>query len=99
MRYDRTVFFCTDSTTYDASTGDYMEGEAVSASRSASVMDTRTETMHLIYGEIRQGSLTVQLQNHYNEPFDYMLIDGVRYKVDYSRKLRVKQTFIVSKVQ
>ena len=55
--------------------------------------------MHLVYGEIREGSMTIQLQNHYDDAFDHILIGGVKYAVDYSRRLRVKQTFIVSEVQ
>ena len=34
----------------------------------ASVMDTRAEIMQIVYGGIRQGSVTVQLQNHYQKP-------------------------------
>ena len=55
--------------------------------------------MQVIYGMIKQGSLTIQLQNHYDCPFDQIRIGNKIYKVDYSRKLRTKQTFIVSEVQ
>lgn len=62
-------------------------------------MDTGRETMRIVYGEIRQGSLTIQLQNHYNAPFDRIRVLDRVYTVDNSRKLRTKQTFIVSEVQ
>ena len=54
--------------------------------------------MQIVYGGIRQGSVTVQLQNHYQKPFDRIRIGNTTYKVDYTRKLRVKQTFILSEV-
>ena len=100
MRYDTKIIFALNgSATYDEETGDYIDSEPIETVRYASIMDTNRETMHLVYGEIRQGSLTIQLQNHYDDPFDYISIDGTKYKVDYTRKLRVKQTFVVSEVQ
>ena len=99
MRYDRTVVFIRNGEkTYNAATGNYSSSEPVRTERPASVMDTRTETMRLVYGEIREGSLTIQLQNHYGDPFDRIEYAGKTYAVDYRRRLRVKDTFIVSVV-
>ena len=47
----------------------------------ASVMDTRAEIMQIVYGGIRQGSVTVQLQNHYQKPFDRIRIGNTTYRV------------------
>lgn len=100
MRYDKKVIFVLNgSAIYDEETGDYKDPVAIETVRYASVMDTNRETMHLVYGEIKQGSLTIQLQNHYDNQFDYIVIEDTKYKVDYTRKLRIKQTFIVSEVQ
>jgi hypothetical protein len=55
--------------------------------------------LRLIYGELKQGCLTIRLQNAYNKPFDRIRIGDSFYKVDRVRKLRTKQTFIVSGVQ
>ena len=102
MRYDTPVFFvCKGKAEYDTTTGDYTRGESTREKKMASVMDTTEKTLLLVYGEIRQGSLTVQLQNHYSEPFDYIEIGGGRYSVDYNRrsKLGQKQVFVVSEVQ
>ena len=86
MRYDTPVYFQkTISGEYDPNTGNYGEDSVDETLRYASVMDTSIKTMRLIYGEIRQGSLCIQLQNHYTE--------------DSSRKLRIKHTFVVSEVQ
>lgn len=100
MRYDKLIYFVTvDGKTYDAATGDYTDGTPVKVPVFASIMDTNTETLRLVYGEIRQGSYTVQLQNHYTETFDHIEINGKKYSVDFRRRLRLKDTFIVSEVQ
>ena len=39
---------------YDPETGDYGSDTVTEVPRYAAVMDTRTETMQLVYGEIRQ---------------------------------------------
>jgi hypothetical protein len=84
---------------YDQETGDYKDDSVSEDQKQASVMDTTTQMMQVVYGMIKQGSLTLQLQNHYDHPFDQIRIGNKIYKVDYSRKLRTKQTFIVSEVQ
>lgn len=100
MRYDKLIQFVTTSgQVYDETTGDYTDGTPVKCPVMASVMDTNTETLRLVYGEIRQGSYTIQLQNHYTQPFDYIELNGRKYSVDYRRHLRHKDTFIVSEVQ
>lgn len=99
MRYDVPIYFQRiASGAYDPSTGDYGNDTVVETLRYASVMDTRTETMRLIYGEVRQGSRIIHLQNHYTEPFDRIRIGEKVYAVDLRRKLRVKETFVVSEV-
>ena len=50
-------------------------------------------------GEIRQGSLSIQIQGHYAGDFDWIRIGSKVYSVDDSRNLRTKQTFVVSEVQ
>ena len=99
MRYDKEVFF--ESITpgaYDESTGDYGEESVSSVMRLASVYDTRTETMKTVYGGVKQGSLTLHLQNHYDDDFDRIRIGETTYQVDYRRKLRTKESFVVSEV-
>lgn len=99
MRYDTPVYFQRITPgAYDPKTGDYGEPEPVETLRYASVMNTRAETMRLVYGEIRQGSLTIQLQNKYSDPFDCIRVGEKVYSVVYRRALRVKETFIISEV-
>lgn len=99
MRYDTPIFFRRVLPgEYDPTTGNYADDQVTEVRKMASVMDTRAEIMQIVYGGIRQGSVTVQLQNHYQKPFDMIRIGNTTYKVDYTRKLRVKQTFILSEV-
>ena len=100
MRYDTEVYFQTlTDGAYDQSTGDYADAAPTEVKRWANVMDTQTETLRLVYGEIRQGSLTIQLQQPYTDAFDRIRIADKVYSVDYQRRLRQKQTIIVSEVQ
>lgn len=100
MRYDTPIYFqkVTEGQ-YDTSTGDYGDDVIVETEVMASVMDTQTEAMKLIYGTIMQGSRTIQIQNHYSDAFDQIRIGKRIYRVDRSRNLKTKQTFIVSEVQ
>ena len=100
MRYDTPILFRRLVTgAYDADTGDYADDTYVDTKVYGSVMDTNTQTMNLVYGGIKQGSLTVHIQNHMDKTFDQIIIGDKKYRVDYTRRLRLKQSFIVSEVQ
>lgn len=100
MRYDTPVYFQKiTSGEYDPKTGNYGEDTVEETQRYASVMNTGEDTLRLVYDGPKQGSLTIQIQNHYTEPFDRIRVDNKLYAVDFSRKLRVKHTFVVSEVQ
>lgn len=100
MRFDTPIYFQRVTPgEYDASTGDYGEDTITEEMRYASVTGSARETMNMIYGEIKQGSLTLRLQNHYTEPFDRIRIGNKVYRADSERLLRTKNTFIVSEVQ
>lgn len=100
MRYDVPVFFQKlTQGEYDSATGNYEDDTVDEEMRRAAVIDTGANTMKIVYGDVKEGSLTIQLQNHYNKPFDQIRIEKTVYKVDFSRKLRRKQTFVVSEVK
>ena len=61
--------------------------------------DVGTDTLNLVYGEIRQGCKEIRLQTYYDKVFDRIRIGERVYRVDLSRRLRVKQVLIVSEVQ
>jgi hypothetical protein len=99
MRFDTPVYFQTITSDYDASTGNYGEDNIAEEMRYASVTSTGTETLNLIYGELKQGCLTIRLQNYYDKPFDRVRIGNKVYRVDRARPLRLKYTLVVSEVQ
>lgn len=99
MRFDTPVYFQKVAEWYDPASGNYTEEITAVAKRYASVSDSGINTLRLIYGEIRQGSKTVRLQNAYDEPFDRIKIGEKLYTVDFSRKYRTKHVFVVSEVQ
>ena len=91
MRYDTPVYFQEITPgEYKPRNGDYREDTIQETKRLASVMNTGEETLKLLYGSIKQGSLTIQLQNHYNAPFSRIRIGETIYQADVSRKLTGK---------
>lgn len=99
MRYDTPIYFQKlTSGEYDPATGNYGEDAISEDMKYALVMDTGTNTMKIVYGELKEGSLAIILQNHYEKAFDRIRIGKKNYRVDFSRKLRTKQTYIVSEV-
>ena len=100
MRYDTPIYFQKITPgKYDPDTGNYGDDTVEETLRYASVMNTGEEKLRLVYDGPKQGSLTVQIQNHYEEPFDRIRVGDRLYTVDYTRRLRVKQVFVVSEVQ
>lgn len=97
MRYDKPIFFqSTEPGEYDPLTGDYGDDTISEVKKYASVTDTGTETLRLVYGAIKQGSFTIRLQQPYKKPFDRIRIGEKLYQVDFARKSRA---FVVSEVQ
>ena len=97
MRYDTPIFF--QSVTegeYNATTGNYADDTVTEVKKYASVTDTGTQTMMLIYGAIKQGSKTIRLQRHYTAPFDSIRIGDKVYKVDREKTHRNAHIFVVS---
>lgn len=100
MRYDTPIYFQKITHgEYDPETGNYADNTVEEIMRYASVMDTGTEMLKLVYDGPKQDSLTIQLQNLYQEPFDHIRVGEKVYQADFSRRLRTKHTFVVSEVQ
>ena len=100
MRYDTPIYFqLSKPGAYNPDTGNYEPDTIKETQQLASVTNSGTETLNLVYGELKQGSLTIRLQNHYNEPFSRIRIGEKIYRVDMARKLKTKHSFIVSEAQ
>lgn len=68
MRYDKPIYFQKFvQGAYNENTGNYEDDSIVEEMVMASVMETRTETMMQVYGQIKQGSLTCHIQNIYEK--------------------------------
>lgn len=91
MRFDKEVYFYTEKSDYNAKTGDYDRLEVSEVPRRASVNQTETAMIRMVYDSIPQESLTVRLQNKYEKPFDYIRIGKKLYKVDKRIDLYTKQ--------
>lgn len=98
MRYDTPVIFQLVEEQYQT-TGDYTEVIREQHTEYVSLVNTDIETMHLVYGGIRQGSLTMTLQNFVGYPFNRVVIGDKTYVVDQVVNLRVKQAYILSEWQ
>ena len=97
MRYDKPVFFQRITPgEYNAENGDYGADLITEVKRYASVTDTGTEQLKLIYGDIKQGSRTIRLQRPYLQPFDRIRIDDKIYSVSIERRSKI---FFVAEVQ
>ena len=99
MRFDTPVYFQRIKSEYLVATGNYGISLLEEDMRRASVTDSGAQTLMLVYGELKQGSLTIRLQRPYDKPFDRIRIGEKFYRVDMKRNLRLKRTFVVSEVQ
>ena len=99
MRYDTPVYFQRLTRGDLDALGNREVVVGSEEKRFASVTNAGTDTLNLVYGELKQGSYVVRLQNAYDAPFDRIRIGDKLYRVDMSRKLRTKQAFVVSEVQ
>ena len=106
MRCDTQIYFVTDGkqelVTDPASEnyGGYTTGATTAVGRLADVTDTQATTQQLVYGKLREGSVTVRLNGHHLEPFDHIrIVDRITgkaksYDVDAVRHLRQRSVFI-----
>ena len=66
MRYDTPVFFqSVQPGKLDTATHNYGEDTIIEEKRYASVTETGVQRLQLVYGTIKQGSLTIRLQQPY----------------------------------
>ena len=97
MRYATPIYCVKEGEDeYDYSTGDYVTTEPIKEEVWANVSDTGTERMQFIYGNLKQGAITVRIQGKYEEAFDYIEVDGKEYNVDAFRTFRNDQAFNLS---
>lgn len=100
MRYDTPIYFQKKTEgTYNTETGDYDDDLVEEKEIYGAVSNTSMEMMNIVYGQINQTSLTVHLQNHYEDSFDSIRINRKIYKVDNRTKYKVKESLVLSEVK
>ena len=97
MRFDTPVYFQTVTPgEYNPDTGNYEKERLAEEKRYADVTDSGVETMKLVYGTIKQGSMTIRLQTPFKKPYDSIRIGDKRYHADFNRRCK---SIVVSEVQ
>ena len=97
MRYDKKIYFVKQGEdVYDYDTGNYVTGEPIKHEAWANVSDMGTQRQTLVFGALKQGALTIRIQNKYEQPFDYIEVGGQPYNVASTRTFRHDQAFEVS---
>lgn len=100
MRFDIPIYLQNiQPGAYNPETGNHEQETVTETKRYASVTNAGTETLNLVYGELRQGCLTVRIQAHCTTDFDRIRIGNKVYRVDLLRKLRNFTTMVISEVQ
>lgn len=100
MRYDTPIYFQKKTEgNYNTETGDYDDDLVEEKEIYGAVSNTSMEMMNIVYGQINQTSLTVHLQNHYEDTFDSIRINQKVYKVDNRTEYKVKESLVLSEVK
>ena len=98
MRYDKLVKFQMVDMVYTAK-GDYEEQVLNEHTEYASIVNTDFQTMQIVYGGIKQGSITMHLLNKVESEFNRIEFEGKAYMVDQVINQRTKQAYILSQWQ
>lgn len=96
MRYDTPVFFQRITPgAFDEETHNYGADIVIEKRRYASVTDTGTQMLTMVYDKIPECSKTIRLQRPYDETFDRIRIGAKVYRVDFER---ARKNFVISEV-
>lgn len=99
MRYDTMIYFrkTVQQGAYNPETGDYADSTGEEVGRLAAVSAASIETMRAVFGEVREGALTVHLLNHYTGAFDRIRIGSDLYRAAYRYPLRRIDVYVLEK--
>lgn len=95
MRYFLPVYFLHVKGELNPATGNHEETIISEKLKRADVTDSATDVLKIVYGDLKQGSLTIRLQRPYTEPFNRIRVGEKLYRVDWARHNCV---FVVSEV-
>lgn len=96
MRYDEEVTFITEGVeVYDPKTGDYIPGPATELTKWANVSDLKEGVKVLMFDTLLKKAKVVRLNGVYEESFDYIKINDVKYVVTLPKFYRRETVFYV----
>lgn len=96
MRYtDKVVFGKNGVEMYDPKTGDYILSEGIETSKWANVSDLKEGVKVLMFDTLLKKAKVVRLNGVYEEPFDYIKINDVKYVVTLPKFYRRETVFYV----
>ena len=97
MRYDTPIYFQqTIKGKYNPDTANYEADAIAEVKRYANITNTGVKTTQAVYGEVREGSLTIRLQVPYTDDFELVRVGDTIYKSDFTRR---RKSFVLSEVQ
>ena len=95
MRYSTPIYFInTKDKVFNSDTGNWDKTET-KEKVFADVTDASDSQVRFIFGELRKGCYTVRIRGKYGKPFEYIELNGVRYKAAHMRKPLTGQTYII----
>lgn len=96
MRYTDKVVFGKDGVeTYDPKTGDYTLSEGIETYKWANVSDLKEGVKVLMFDTLLKKAKVVRLNGVYEESFDYIKINDVKYVVTLPKFYRRETVFYV----
>jgi len=100
MRFnDKVVFVQEGEETYNPNTGNYDLGEPTEMVEWANVSDSGMERSSMLYGDVKEGALTIRLRYVPPDDYDYIKYKNKKYVVDLFRQFKGKSTLSVSEKQ
>lgn len=99
MRFsDRITFVQETESYYDPTKGEYVDGERIEVVRPCKLSTMGVDRTKELFGEIDRIITVARLQQPYNNPVDYVLIEGQKYIVKRQSNYR-KGVFYVEGVR
>ena len=100
MRYDKPFYFVTEAEeVYDYDTGNYTLAEPTKERAWALAMPTSDRRQEMLYGAFKQTALTLLTQTDYTNQFEFIEVEGNRFRVDNKRTFKRDVAWEVSGIQ